>query len=93
MVTSTYSTVTMASEPKMPRGRSLFGLLGFLGGGGDHVEPDEREEHHRGRGQDAEHPEVARRAAGDQLQQRLVQGPATTRDGWAGGMNGQVARR
>ncbi len=27
MVTSTYSTVTMASEPKMPRGRSRFGFF------------------------------------------------------------------
>jgi Protein of unknown function (DUF3105) len=49
--TTTYSRVQMASDPRMPTGRSRWGLRGLLGGRGDHVEADEGEEHDRPGGQ------------------------------------------
>ena len=62
--TTTYSTVQMASDPRMPMGMSRWGP-GLLGGGGDHVEADEGEEHDRRPEADAE-PAVGQRLDAEQ---------------------------
>ena len=91
MVTSTYSTVTMASEPKMPRGRSRPGVLGLLRRGGDHVESDEREEHQRRRREHAEDAEATTARRRRSAAAAAVPGPIWCRpaDGSLGGMNGE----
>ena len=71
----------------MPRGHVALRILGLLGGGGDDVEADEREEHDRRAGQQAVPAVVAALGPGDQRQQRLFGAPA------AAGLRGRDERR
>ena len=91
MVTSTYSTVTMASEPKMPRGRSRFGFLVSSAAVATTSNPMNAKNTSDAAASTPNMPNDRRRSADDQLQQRLLQAGlgAGAAAGSLGGMNGE----